>query len=150
MSTRYKETHTFTSAGVSADSMCASVLAALKVTPFSVSTAQLLLGAGEPVEFEVISSFPVLSLRATCLPGRLRAKSISVTICVTDLSLGNSSVANSAVVSIEAIVLASDKSASDVIMADLAKQVQGSSSSKVAPLTPSRTTTPVSVMSTPP
>lgn len=145
-STRFKETHTFTSAGESADSMCASILTALKMTP-ATTTAQLLLGAGEPVEFEVVSSFPMLALRATCLPGRLRATSVNVTICVSEVPLGNSSVANSAVISLEAIVLASDKSASDVIMADITKQVQGSSKSKTAFLTDSRSTTPMSVIS---
>lgn len=141
---RFKKTTSFSIAGHSSDAIYRSLLADFfHLTPGS-DAGVLSLESGE-IPLEVVSHMSgVLSLKSVAPSSDVHTLNLS--LCVCDVCLGNSSTNNSAVATIEMVVLGSSSHAAEDLMNAIAKKATSVLPSKSTCFTDARADTPVSVM----
>jgi hypothetical protein len=146
MSTRFKKTQSYSIAGASSGALFTSIHELFKTTPGGSSSGTLALADGPELHMEVVSHSPVLMLKANVDASGVTELNIS--ICVCDVCMGNSSINNAAVASVEMVVLSSSAEAADALMDSVAESVAKSLPSKGSTCfaDANRAATPVSVI----
>ena len=145
MSTRFKKTQSYSVAGATSGALFTSIHEFFKTTPGLLS-GTLVLADGTELHMEVVSHSPVLTLKANVDASGV--SELNISICVCDVCMGNSSINNAAVASVEMVVLSSSAEAADALMDSVAESVAKSLPSKGSTCfsDADRAATPVSVI----
>jgi hypothetical protein len=140
---RFKKTQSFSVVGASSDVLSKAVFGALNLAPGSASGTLALDGA--ELHLDVVSHSPVLALKAdvTSVP---QVSELNISICICDVCMGNSSINNSAVATLEMVVLGSSAENANTFMDAVADHVSRALPAKGTCFTDTRAATPDSVI----